>query len=275
MKRSVILVAFTAALIFVLSSSEGFAQCCGGTGSHGVKTISSAPAGGGSCSASEATKAALGGDGEKDAKAKSACPACAAAGKMCAKCEKAALGGEGIKDAKTDKTESACPVCASGRACAVCAVKKAAKASKAEGKEQAAFFGNKACPIMGGKTDPKLFVAYQDPKTHTYANIYMCCPGCADKIKSDPAAAYQKAYLGKEVKNSKGKVLAKKGEPIALNNKTCPITGDKVAPAQFVTYDGVKVGLCCPACEKAFMKSPDKHLAALVTKAAKAKKETR
>ena len=185
---------------------------------------------------------------------------------MCAMCEaKAAQGGEGEKQAKETKTD--CPVCAAGRACAMCAVKKAAKASKDSGKEEAAFLGNQTCPIMGGKTDPKQFVAYKDEKTHTYANIYVCCPACLDKVKADPAAAYRKAYLSNGVKGKDGKVLAKKGEPIAVHNANCPITGGKVSPTQFVTYNGYQVGLCCPACEEAFMKSPDKNLAKLLAPA--------
>lgn len=36
------------------------------------------------------------------------------------------------------------------------------------------------CPIMGGKVDKKSFVDVKGKR------IYMCCPGCADKIKADP-----------------------------------------------------------------------------------------
>lgn len=36
------------------------------------------------------------------------------------------------------------------------------------------------CPVMGGKIDKKCFVDVKGKR------IYMCCPGCADKIKADP-----------------------------------------------------------------------------------------
>jgi hypothetical protein len=36
------------------------------------------------------------------------------------------------------------------------------------------------CPVMGGKIDKKFFVDVKGKR------IYMCCPGCAVKIKADP-----------------------------------------------------------------------------------------
>ena len=36
------------------------------------------------------------------------------------------------------------------------------------------------CPVMGGKVDKKFFVDVKGKR------IYICCPGCADKIKADP-----------------------------------------------------------------------------------------
>lgn len=40
--------------------------------------------------------------------------------------------------------------------------------------------GQTTCPVMGGKVDKKSFVDVKGKR------IYMCCPGCADKIKADP-----------------------------------------------------------------------------------------
>ncbi len=37
------------------------------------------------------------------------------------------------------------------------------------------------CPVMGGKIDKKLFVDFQGKR------IYVCCAGCIDKVKADPA----------------------------------------------------------------------------------------
>jgi len=126
------------------------------------------------------------------------------------------------------------------------------------------FFGNAKCPVMGGKTDPKLFVEYSDPKTHTYAKIHLCCPGCTAAVKKDPATAYRKSYLDREVKDKDGHLVAKKGEPYDLKNPMCPVMGGKVAADQFVIYNGYKIGFCCADCEKTLLASPDKYLAKLV-----------
>ena len=126
------------------------------------------------------------------------------------------------------------------------------------------FFGNAECPIMGGKTNPKLCVEYNDPKTHTYAKIYLCCPGCTTAVKRDPAAAYRKSYLDRELKDKDGHVIANRGEPCDLNNPTCPVTGGKVAAGQYAIYNGYRIGFCCPGCEKTLLQSPDKYLANLV-----------
>jgi len=136
-------------------------------------------------------------------------------------------------------------------------------AEKSNAKEPV-FLGNAKCPIRGGKSNPKLSVDYSDPKTHTYAKIHICCPGCAEGVKKDLAAAYKKAYLDRELKDKDGKVIAKKGEPLDLKNETCPVMGGKVAPGQYVVYNGYKIGLCCPGCEQTVVKSPDKYLAKLV-----------
>ena len=36
------------------------------------------------------------------------------------------------------------------------------------------------CPVAGGKIDKKTFVDVKGKR------IYLCCPGCAEKIKADP-----------------------------------------------------------------------------------------
>jgi len=38
-----------------------------------------------------------------------------------------------------------------------------------------------ACPVMGGEVDKTQFVDYEGKR------IYVCCGGCIDKIKKDPA----------------------------------------------------------------------------------------
>lgn len=49
-------------------------------------------------------------------------------------------------------------------------------------------------------------------------------------------------------------------------NKTCPISGDKVSGKDFVTYKGVRYGLCCASCASTFLKEPDKYIQKLKDK---------
>jgi len=147
------------------------------------------------------------------------------------------------------------------------AKKTAEESAKAGAKamaQEATFFGNAVCPIMGNPTNPALFVDYSDPPSHTYAKVYMCCPGCTEAIKKDTAAAYKKAYLDRELKDAAGKVIAAKGAPQDIANTTCPVTGEKVSTDCAMVYNGRKIGLCCPDCEKNFLKSPEKYLADLL-----------
>jgi hypothetical protein len=126
------------------------------------------------------------------------------------------------------------------------------------------FYGNAKCVATGEKTDPKLFVEYADPKTHVYGKIYMCCLACKAAIEKDPAAAYKKAYLDREIKDKDGKVIVEKGQPIDLKNEKCPIMGGKVSDKDWAVYNGYRIHFCCPACEKPFMKDADKNLAKLI-----------
>ena len=52
---------------------------------------------------------------------------------------------------------------------------------------------------------------------------------------------------------------------VDAGNKMCPVSGDPVSGKNFVTYKGVRYGLCCPMCEGPFLKNPGKYLAAMKT----------
>ena len=64
----------------------------------------------------------------------------------------------------------------------------------------------------------------------------------------------------------KGKTAApaKTKEPVFVGKgdgeKTCPVTGEPVDVAQFVTWKGKTVKFCCPSCKAAFEKAPEKFL---------------
>ena len=58
--------------------------------------------------------------------------------------------------------------------------------------------------------------------------------------------------------------MPKAGKGIVdAGNKLCPVSGDPVSGKNFVTYKGVRYGLCCPMCKKPFLKDPEKYLAAM------------
>lgn len=47
---------------------------------------------------------------------------------------------------------------------------------------------------------------------------------------------------------------------VDVNNKTCPISGDKVDNKSFVIYQGKRYRLCCKSCAKMFLKNPEKYI---------------
>ena len=53
---------------------------------------------------------------------------------------------------------------------------------------------------------------------------------------------------------------------VDAGNKMCPVSGDPVSGKNFVTYKGVRYGLCCPMCRKSFLKDPEKYLAQMKAK---------
>ena len=49
----------------------------------------------------------------------------------------------------------------------------------------------------------------------------------------------------------------------ALEQTVCPIMGGAIDKTIFVEYQGKKVYFCCPGCQPAFEKNPEKYLAKL------------
>jgi YHS domain-containing protein len=58
------------------------------------------------------------------------------------------------------------------------------------------------------------------------------------------------------VSKSKEPAFVGKGD----GEKTCPVTGEPVDEAQYVTWKGKTVKFCCPSCKAAFEKAPEKFL---------------
>ncbi len=67
---------------------------------------------------------------------------------------------------------AAAAVLASGILATEDAAKQAAPAEKKAQTE---------CPVMGGKINKSLFIDFEGKR------IYVCCGGCIDKVKADPA----------------------------------------------------------------------------------------
>ena len=102
------------------------------------------------------------------------------------------------------------------------------------------FFGNEKCPSTGKA------VSHEQSLEVEGQRVYFCCKNCLAKAKSssktDQAALVAAAY--KEVK--------------AVGNKSCPVSGKAIeaGKGKEETWQGHKVTLCCPNCEKAFQKEP-------------------
>jgi YHS domain-containing protein len=102
------------------------------------------------------------------------------------------------------------------------------------------FFGNEKCPMSGKAVNHEKSLEVDGQR------VYFCCKDCLAKAKSsskaDQSALVASAY--KEVK--------------AVGNKTCPVSGKAIeaGKGKEETWQGHKVTLCCPNCEKAFQKEP-------------------
>jgi YHS domain-containing protein len=46
-------------------------------------------------------------------------------------------------------------------------------------------------------------------------------------------------------------------------NTKCPVSGEDIDPSKTIVYKGQTIAFCCPDCEKAFNKDPEKYMAKL------------
>jgi YHS domain-containing protein len=49
----------------------------------------------------------------------------------------------------------------------------------------------------------------------------------------------------------------------SIEQKTCPVTEDKIDPNVFIEYKGKKVYFCCSMCVAQFNKNPEKYISKL------------
>ena len=88
--------------------------------------------------------------------------------KMAAGCCSAVKSGEAVTDGSAKATTGCC----AGKSPAKCPVTGKVAEAKSSVQEK--------CPVMNRAIDKKFYV------DHDGKRIYVCCPGCIDKVKSDP-----------------------------------------------------------------------------------------
>lgn len=102
-------------------------------------------------------------------------------------------------------------------------------------------FNNPTCPIMDSKINGKNFVI------HNGVRYELCCKGCEKAFPKNPDK-----FLAK---------LPNNGKIVEGTNTKCPVMGGAVNKKVFTVYNGTKIYLCCPGCDKTFDKDPEKYLA--------------
>lgn len=105
------------------------------------------------------------------------------------------------------------------------------------------------CPVMGGAINKDVYVDYKGKR------IYFCCPGCEGSFMEKP-----EEYL------EKMRAAGVRPEPLAgtageMKPQThCPVMGGEVNKEVYVDYKGQRIYFCCPGCDGAFQKEPEKYL---------------
>ena len=113
------------------------------------------------------------------------------------------------------------------------------------------------CPVMGGKINKALYIDANGKR------IYMCCEGCINKLKADPAK-----YITKL--ESQGITLAS----TPVEQTLCPVMGTKINKAVYVDADGKRIYLCCKGCVDKVTANPSKYISKLETEGVTLEKVT-
>lgn len=122
----------------------------------------------------------------------------------------------------------------------------------------AAIAEQKVCPVSG---QPLGGMGKPIPVTVGDQTVYVCCAGCIDAVKENPA----KYFPAKQVKLTVAKATAADADAIATQ-KVCPVMDEPLGgmgtPLK-VTGLRRDVYLCCKGCLKFLEKDPEKYLAML------------
>ena len=126
------------------------------------------------------------------------------------------------------------------------------KAAIAAAYKEPKAVGNKNCPVSGHAIDAAKGkeVVWQGQK------VMLCCGDCVAAFNKTPMLFVTAAVYGAE----------------DMKNKNCPVMkvnegkDDESDPSILAVYKGKIVHLCCSDCIPAFVKEPDKFMAALAAK---------
>lgn len=120
---------------------------------------------------------------------------------------------------------------------------------------------NGGCPLTG-----KAVIARGGSTTYGGQKLGFCCPGCRGKFVKNPEK-YMKAMRADPLAyaydrpgptNAQMRVARTN---LKTANGRCPVMGKLVvAKGGSVTYQGQRIGFCCPPCIAKFNKNPEKYM---------------
>ena len=120
---------------------------------------------------------------------------------------------------------------------------------------------NGRCPVMG-----KVVVAKGGYSSYQGQVIQFCCPPCKPKFDADPdrflrlMRADPLAYAYDRPGPTNAQMRAAR-ESAGASNGRCPVMGKAVTvKGGAVTYQGQRIGFCCPPCVAKFRKNPEAYM---------------
>lgn len=119
------------------------------------------------------------------------------------------------------------------------------QAAKGESKFVGKGDGLETCPVTGEPVNKNL-------KGEALGrSFYVCCEGCLETVKKDPAA-----YLKPLPAENKGTAFLGKGDGV----ETCPVTGEPVDKNLKAEVDGQTFYVCCAGCIDTVKSNPAAYL---------------